>query len=139
MAMKKSLTHYTSTNVNAYRSVMVYVLIFTVLALASCSGETDPLPQMYTMKQVTVDGGNISYIEEGEGMPIVLVHGIPTSSFLWRKMIGNLAVFDESYPRCELAERCGYDVVTHTHWQEEAHRFAIFAQIDNPIVNCVAW
>lgn len=92
MAMEKSATDYTSTNVNAYRSVIACFIIFTVLALASCSGETDSLPEMYTMKQVTVDGGNISYIDEGEGMPIVLVHGIPTSSFLWRKMIGNLAV-----------------------------------------------
>ena len=89
--MKKSARNYTRANVNAYRSVTACYLIFTVLALASCSGETDPLPEMYTMPQVTVDGGNISYIDEGEGMPIVLIHGIPTSSFLWRKMIGNLA------------------------------------------------
>ena len=90
--MKKSAKNYTRTNVNAYRSVTACYVIFTVLALASCSGEADPLPEMYTMQQVTVNGGNISYIDEGEGMPIVLIHGIPTSSFLWRKMIGNLAV-----------------------------------------------
>jgi pimeloyl-ACP methyl ester carboxylesterase len=43
------------------------------------------------MKQVSVNGINISYIDEGEGMPLVLVHGIPTSSFLWRNMIGDLS------------------------------------------------
>jgi pimeloyl-ACP methyl ester carboxylesterase len=33
----------------------------------------------------------VSSIEEGEGTPLVLVHGIPTSSFLWRDMIGELS------------------------------------------------
>ena len=43
------------------------------------------------MRQVSVDGISISYVDQGEGAPIVLVHGIPTSSFLWRDMIGKLS------------------------------------------------
>ncbi|MEP1488027.1 MAG: alpha/beta hydrolase [Algibacter sp.] len=35
--------------------------------------------------------GNIHYIDEGEGPVIVLLHGVPTSSWLYRHMIDSLA------------------------------------------------
>lgn len=35
---------------------------------------------------VDVDGASIAYAEFGEGDPIVLLHGNPTSSFLWRNI-----------------------------------------------------
>lgn len=37
------------------------------------------------------NGLNLHYLDEGSGDPIVLVHGVPTSSFLWREMIPELA------------------------------------------------
>ena len=43
------------------------------------------------MKQMSVDGISIRYVDQGEGAPIVLVHGIPTSSFLWRDVIEKLS------------------------------------------------
>ena len=42
-------------------------------------------------KRVTVRGKRMAYIEEGEGAPIVFLHGNPTSSFLWRKVIPRVA------------------------------------------------
>lgn len=33
----------------------------------------------------------VAYIDEGEGKPVVLLHGIPTWSFLWREVIPPLA------------------------------------------------
>jgi len=65
-------------------------LVLTFLAIAECSGETEPPLEKIPMKQITIEGINISYIDEGEGMPLVLVHGIPTSSFLWRAMVDEL-------------------------------------------------
>ena len=63
------------------------------LVLADCSArEAPPPPEKMAMKRVTVEGTDIRYVEQGEGKPIVLVHGIPTSSYLWRDMIGELAV-----------------------------------------------
>jgi len=56
-AMIKSTTDHTNKIMNAYRSVLACYIISTVLALASCSGEADPLPEMYTMQQVTINGG----------------------------------------------------------------------------------
>lgn len=38
-----------------------------------------------------VDGKRLAYVETGEGDPIVLLHGNPTSSYLWRNVIPELA------------------------------------------------
>ena len=39
-----------------------------------------------------VNGKRLAYIEEGHGDPIVLLHGNPTSSYLWRNVIPELTV-----------------------------------------------
>ncbi len=47
-----------------------------------------------TVKQgsqfVEVLGSKIHYIDEGEGHPLVFIHGMPTSSYLWRHIIDQL-------------------------------------------------
>lgn len=43
-------------------------------------------------KRVFVDGHHIFVREEGEGEPVLLLHGVPSSSFLYRKMLPELAV-----------------------------------------------
>jgi len=42
---------------------------------------------MPTSHHVTVKGRKIHYISKGKGKPVVFVHGIPTSSYLWRNII----------------------------------------------------
>ena len=37
-----------------------------------------------------VNGRRIAYVDVGEGDPIVLLHGNPTSSYLWRNIIPGL-------------------------------------------------
>ena len=37
-----------------------------------------------------VFGSKIHYLEEGEGDPILLLHGIPTSSYVWRNVLPHL-------------------------------------------------
>lgn len=44
----------------------------------------------FDKKVQEVDGKRIAYIEEGSGDPIVLLHGNPTSSYLWRNVIPEL-------------------------------------------------
>ena len=39
---------------------------------------------------VTTSGGKIGVIDVGEGPVLVLIHGVPTSSWLFRKMIPDL-------------------------------------------------
>ena len=42
-------------------------------------------------RTIEVLGHQMAYVEEGSGDPIVLLHGNPTSSFLWRSVIPHLA------------------------------------------------
>lgn len=44
----------------------------------------------YEKKRVEVLGHSMAYIEAGAGDPIVFLHGNPTSSYLWRKVIPHL-------------------------------------------------
>lgn len=48
------------------------------------------LAQPYNKHFQTVNGKRLAYIDEGEGDPIVLLHGNPTSSYLWRTVIPEL-------------------------------------------------
>ncbi len=41
-------------------------------------------------KTVTVKGKTMSYVEMGEGDPIIFQHGNPTSSYLWRNVMPHL-------------------------------------------------
>lgn len=42
-------------------------------------------------KFITVNGKQMAYVETGEGDPIVFQHGNPTSSYLWRNIMPQLA------------------------------------------------
>ena len=44
----------------------------------------------YEKKFIDVNGRKIPYVDEGSGDPIVLLHGNPTSSFLWRNVAPEL-------------------------------------------------
>ena len=41
----------------------------------------------YESRFIEVDGSKMHYVEEGEGDPILFLHGNPTSSYLWRNII----------------------------------------------------
>lgn len=43
-----------------------------------------------TQQFATISGKRIAYLEAGSGDPIVLLHGNPTSSYLWRNVIPEL-------------------------------------------------
>ncbi len=53
--------------------------------------EADGLPISsefpFEKKLVEIDGAKIAYVDEGEGRPVVFLHGNPTSSYLWRNII----------------------------------------------------
>ena len=43
------------------------------------------------MPDVEVHGSRMSYVEEGEGAPVLFLHGNPTSSYLWRNVIPHVS------------------------------------------------
>jgi haloalkane dehalogenase len=44
----------------------------------------------YQKQRRRVLGREMAYVEVGQGDPIVLLHGNPTSSYLWRNVLPNL-------------------------------------------------
>ena len=44
----------------------------------------------YKKQRMRVLGREMAYVEVGEGDPIVLLHGNPTSSYLWRNVLPHL-------------------------------------------------
>jgi pimeloyl-ACP methyl ester carboxylesterase len=44
------------------------------------------------MRRLRVSGGELAYAEAGDGPPVLLLHGFPTSSFLWRDLLPVLSV-----------------------------------------------
>lgn len=48
-------------------------------------------PALPPKRFTTVDGHRLAHVEIGHGDPIVLLHGNPTSSYLWRQVIPPLA------------------------------------------------
>jgi haloalkane dehalogenase len=52
-------------------------------AAASSPGELDPHPR----RRIGVLDTEISFVDVGQGRPIVFLHGNPTSSYLWRNII----------------------------------------------------
>lgn len=58
--------------------------------------DAPPLPRWisrqlpYRRRMADVDGRRVHFIDEGEGRPVLLMHGNPTWSYLWRKVIARL-------------------------------------------------
>lgn len=53
---------------------------------------------------IDVHGAKMHYLESGAGRPILFLHGIPTSSYLWRNVIPQLS----SLGRCIAPDLIGF-------------------------------
>ncbi|MGH3651066.1 MAG: haloalkane dehalogenase, partial [Acidimicrobiia bacterium] len=80
----------------------------------------DPLKK----KSVRVLGSTMSYVEHGSGDPIVLLHGNPTSSYLWRKVIPELAELG----RCIAPDLIGMGDSARVAAGRNAYRFSMHAE-----------
>jgi haloalkane dehalogenase len=58
----------------------------------------------YPANYINVGGTSMSYIEAGQGDTILFLHGVPTSSFLWRNIIPHLATLG----RCIAPDLIGF-------------------------------
>jgi len=70
-----------------------------------------PNPELYPFESRWFDSsvGRIHYIDEGEGRPMLLMHGNPDWSFLYRKMIPMLA----THFRCIAMDYPGFGLSVH--------------------------
>jgi len=44
----------------------------------------------FASRALEVDGMRVHYVDEGDGPPVLFVHGLPTWSFVWRHLIAGL-------------------------------------------------
>ena len=75
------------------------------------------------------DGLRLAHIDEGDGEPVVFLHGEPTWSFLWRKVLG--PVRDAGY-RCIAPDLPGFgrsDKPTDIAWYDYDRHTAAFAAL----------
>lgn len=73
---------------------------------------------------IEVNGSNIYYVDQGKGDPILFLHGIPTSSYVWRNIIPYLS----SLGRCIAPDLIGmgksdkpaidYTIADHINYME---------------------
>jgi len=73
------------------------LLTGTVVAAATLAGSRQPARADESWagqkRRVSVLGHEMAYVERGEGRPVVLLHGNPTSSYLWRGVLPHLTVY----------------------------------------------
>ncbi|HEV2975926.1 MAG TPA: haloalkane dehalogenase [Solirubrobacteraceae bacterium] len=76
-----------------------------------------------------LDGLRLAHVDEGEGAPVIFVHGEPTWSFLWRKVIA--PVRDAGY-RCIAPDLAGFgrsDKPTDVGWYSYDRHTAMTASL----------
>jgi pimeloyl-ACP methyl ester carboxylesterase len=82
----------------------------------------------YRPRFTNVNGWRMHYIDEGNGDPVILLHGNPTWGFLYRKMIGPLL---ESRRRVIVPDMIGFGL-SEKPTREQAHT------LDGHIANLIA-
>ncbi|MCV0424591.1 MAG: haloalkane dehalogenase [Roseibium sp.] len=70
------------------RTFLKLTTIAAAGAMLSTSALAAALPEKKTME---VLGQKIAYVDEGEGRPVVFLHGNPASSYLWRDIIPHVS------------------------------------------------
>lgn len=71
-------------------------------------------------RTMMIDGTDVRWLEAGSGVPVVLVHGIPTSPQLWRRVVPLLTGV-----RCLAFEMTGYGESMHL---ARTHDISVAAQ-----------
>jgi haloalkane dehalogenase len=76
-----------------------------------------------------VDGLRLAHVDEGDGAPVVFVHGEPTWSFLWRKVMPPVL---EAGFRCIAPDHAGFgrsDKPTELGWYSYDRHSELFADL----------
>lgn len=84
----------------------------------------------FTSRFFEVDGARMHYVDEGDGEPIVMVHGTPAWSFLYRDLIKALS----GRYRCIAPDHLGYglsDKPAHAAYRPEDHARRLHALVEH--------
>ncbi len=76
----------------------------------------------YSRQRTVVHGSSMAYIDSGEGRSVVLLHGNPTSSYLWRNIIPHI----DPVARCIVPDLIGMgDSDKLPSHDDEAYKYSI--------------
>ena len=70
--------------------ILFFLFLGTQLTYAKYENVKTYADHVEKLKYRTIDGIKVAYIDEGEGKPFVLIHGIPTNSWMFRTIIPSL-------------------------------------------------
>lgn len=76
------------------RSALATLSSLALLPLAGCGGSDEPIAfdgYPYSSRFQSLAGGRMHYVDEGNGTPVVLLHGVPMWSYVWRDIIPYIA------------------------------------------------
>ena len=95
---------------------------------------TAPADPRYDRQHTTVGDLDMAYVEEGEGDPIVFLHGNPTSSYLWRNVMPHLQdrgrlIAPDLVGMGESAKLPDSDADSYTFVQHREYLFALLEQL----------
>src|SRR5712691_9085628 len=86
-------------------------------------------PDVVTRRHVQVGANRIAYLDEGAGPPVLLLHGCPFSSFIWRHVIAELS---QTF-RCVAPDLLGLgdtETPAGADWSLAAQTAAVLALLD---------
>jgi len=123
----------------------VFYLTSIALLFSQCKAyqvDTKPSDMKYsdfTSQQKTWNSpdGKIAYIDKGEGTPLLLLHGIPTSGWLYRKMIdplvakGYRVIAPDMLGFGNSAHPSGYDIFDKSEHAKRILGLMSYLKIDN--------
>lgn len=98
---------------------------------------TDHEQHDLTERHVRVGANRIAYVDEGDGPPVLLLHGCPFSSFVWRRVIAEL----RPRFRCvapDLLGLGGTETPPGTDWRLPAQVNAVLGLLDELDLDTVA-
>ncbi len=115
-------------------------LVALMVTGCSTSGELPTPSGKSQVKLVNIDGANISYLEEGTGKPIVMVHGIPSISHIWERLTDDLSITNRviviDLPGFGYSDPPQNNDYTISNYTEMLRSFLETLDIDQPMLLC---
>lgn len=76
------------------RSAVAALSTLALMPFTGCGGSDEPVAfdgYPYASRFVRLAGGRMHYVDEGSGTPVVMLHGVPVWSYVWREIIPYVA------------------------------------------------
>ncbi len=109
---------------------LLVLLVFTTMGIAQKSEKDISDAFSHTYQFQKVDDIKLAYYEQGNGGPVLFLHGIPDNSYLWRNVVPIVAKNNRAIA-LDLAGYGQSDIPNHTDYSIERHHQYIKGFIDS--------